>query len=197
MEVHVLHDQVDRLAREQREAVVAAWSRERVSMSCSENSISSAVATAGLSSMTRIVGMAQAYRRRGRAASGAAPRPVGGREPLSRQVRPSGWRPPAAPPRLARRAEHRDLAEQPEHDRADRQVHQGQARQLVLAHQQLVDAVGEHHAEDDAERGQQEVLGLEVAQDLALASRRAHAACRSGACAAAPRSSPGRRCRAR
>src|ERR1041385_5173886 len=118
-------------------------SARRVRRSRSENSTSSAVATAGLSSITRTVAI-------------ATTRLHGARGDGRWNHRGSQGR-----------TEHGDLAEQPEQRRADRQELGRQPLHLVLVHEHQVHRVGHAHPEDDAERGEDEILGLEVAQDVA------------------------------
>ena len=123
-EVHVLDDEVDGLALEHREARPAASPRGACAMSRSENSTSSAVATAGLSSMTRTVGIARCsgYTLRVAIAGGII------------EARSAGPSTASWPSSHSRR-------------RADRQERPRQPRHLVLVHQPQVDRVGERHAD--------------------------------------------------
>jgi hypothetical protein len=75
------------------------------------------------------------------------------------------------------RRQHRQLAQPPQGECADRQIDERQPRHLVARHQHHAQTEGAAHAEHDAHRRQQEVLELEIAQDLA--ARGAHRAART------------------
>src|SRR5688572_27043809 len=107
---------------------------------CRESSTSSAVRTASLSSMIRMLAMNESYR------------------PSCHRRRNCR--------RSPRRQERRKLAQYPQYNHTACHIHRRQARQRIRRAQPLAESECEQRARDDATRRQQPVLHHEVANDV-------------------------------